>query len=87
MAVSYYKNSERRMGMDVVRAPAKALDVGVAEFLSNRNEYLVLIDSEFGKGSRLPMNQQEYVRESVEEYMNRFYAVEIYMFGIKHYTS
>lgn len=75
MAITYYENGERRPGMDVIKALAKALDVRTADFLSNRNDNLVFAHGEFRKGSKLRIKQQEYVRESVEEYMNRFYTI------------
>ncbi len=75
MAISYYENGERRPGMDIIKALARALDVRVADFLSSRNENLAFAHGEFRKGSKLSAGQQEYVRESVEEYMNRFYSI------------
>lgn len=75
MAITYYENGERKPGMDTIKALAKALDVRVADFLSNRNENLVFAHGEFRKGSKLQVSQQEYIRESVEEYMSRFYSI------------
>lgn len=75
MAITYYESGERRPGIDTIKALAKALDVKVADFLSNRSENLVFSHAEFRKGHSFPVSQQEYVRESVEEYMNRFYAI------------
>lgn len=75
MAISHYENGVRRPGMEVVKALAKALDVRVADFLNSRNKNLVFMHGEFRKGSRLTEKQQEYVRESVEEYMSRFYTI------------
>lgn len=75
MAIGYYESGERKPGMDVIKALAKVLDVKISDFLSNRNENLVFVHGEFRKGSKLPMKQQDYIRESVEEYMNRFYTV------------
>lgn len=75
MAIGYYESGERKPNMDTIRALAKALDVRVSDFLNNRNENLVFAHGEFRKGSKLSTRQQDYVRESVEEYMNRFYTV------------
>lgn len=75
MAISYYENGERRPGMDVIKALASALDVKVSDFLRNRNENLAFAHGEFRKGNKLSIAQQEYIRESVEEYMNRFYTI------------
>ncbi len=74
MAISHYESGERRPGMDTVKALADALGVKVTDFLRSRNENLFFVHGEFRKGSRLPKKQQEYIRESVEEYMSRFYT-------------
>lgn len=75
MAISYYESGERRPGMEIIKALAKALDVKVSDFLNNWNSNLTFVHGEFRKGSKLPVMQQEYIRESVEEYLNRFYSV------------
>ena len=75
MAVTHYESGERRPDMMTIKAMAKALGVKAADFLSNRNENLVFAHGEFRKGSKLAVNQQEYIREDVEEYMGRFYSV------------
>lgn len=78
MAITYYESGERKPSMDIIKALAQVLGVKVSDFLSNRNEKLVFSHGEFRKGSRLSGKQQDYVRESVEEYMSRFYfAVDI----------
>ena len=75
MSISHYENGERKPGMDVIRKLAKALDVRVSDFLSKRNENLTFIHGEFRKKSKLSESLQEYIRESVEEYMNRFFTI------------
>jgi len=75
MAITHYENGDRKPGADIMKALARALDVKVADFLNNRNENLVFTHGEFRRGSKLQVSQQEYVRESVEEYANRFYAI------------
>ena len=75
MAISHYESGDRRPNMDTIKALAAALGVRVADFLDSRSDDLVFVHGEFRKGSRLPIKQQEYIRESVEEYMNRFYSV------------
>lgn len=78
MAISHYESGDRRPDMDTIKALATALGIRVTDFLDNRNENLVFVHGEFRKGARLPVKQQEYIRESVEEYMNRFYcAIEV----------
>lgn len=75
MAITHYENGDRKPGMDTIKALAKALNIKVSDFLTNRNENLVFIHGEFRKGSKLTASKQEYVRESVEEYMSRFFSI------------
>ena len=75
MAISHYESGERKPSMNTIKALAKALDVKVTDFLNNRNENLIFVHGEFRKGTKLSGKQQEYIRESVEEYMSRFYSV------------
>lgn len=78
MAISHYENGDRRPSMDIIKALSKALNVKVSDFLRSRDENLNFVHGEFRKNSSLPVKQQEFVRESVEEYFGRFYdAVDI----------
>lgn len=78
MTISHYESGKRRPGMDTIKALAGVLHVKVSDFLRPRNENLHFVHGEFRKNSSLSVKQQEYVRESVEEYFGRFYsAVEI----------
>ena len=78
MAITNYENGARRPDMPTIKALARALGVRPADFLAIRNSNLVFSHEEFRKNSRLTKSQQEYVREAVEEYFNRFYeAVEL----------
>lgn len=74
MAITHYENGERRPTMDILKALAKALDVRVTDFLAVRNNNLEFQHAEFRKNRSLTVAQQEYVREAVEEYFERFYA-------------
>lgn len=74
MSISYYESGERKPSMDTIKALAKALGVKVTDFLSNHNENLVFVHGEFRKGSKLSVKQQDYIKESVEEYLGRFYS-------------
>lgn len=77
MAISNYESGKRNPDMPIIKRLAKALDVHVADFLKSGNENLVFSHCEFRKNTKLTVMQQEYVRESVEEYFGRFYdAVE-----------
>lgn len=75
MSVSYYENGERRPGMDTIKKLAEVLGVKVTDFLSSRDDKLEFVHGEFRKAAKLSLKQQDYIRESVEEYMNRFYSV------------
>lgn len=75
MTISYYESGERKPSMDTMKVIAKVLGVKVTDFLSNRNENLVFVHGEFRKGSKLSVKQQDYIKESVEEYLGRFYSV------------
>lgn len=75
MAISYYEKGERRPDMKTIRALADALGVRKNDFLRRWNDSLVFMHGEFRKKYRLTMGQQEYIRESVEEYFSRFFEV------------
>ncbi len=78
MAITNYENGSRKPSMEILSALAAALDVRVTDFLAVRDENLVFRHAEFRKSSSLTQMQQEYVRESVEEYFGRFMtAVEV----------
>ena len=75
MAISHYESGDRRPSMEIIKRLAQVLDVRVTDFLSNRNTNLVFAHGEFRKKSSMTKTQQDYIRESVEEYLSRFYAV------------
>mgnify|MGYP002523998457 FL=1 len=75
MAITNYEDGNRMPNMDIIKKLAKVLDVNVSDFLAIRNERLVFNHGEFRKNSTLTNTQQEFVRESVEEYFSRFYSV------------
>ena len=61
--------------MEILQALASALEVRVSDFLAVRDENIVFVHGEFRKNSSLSNTQQEYIRECVEEYFNRFMTV------------
>lgn len=76
--ITYYEDGTRKPSMENLKLLAKALDVRVSDFLAVRNENLVFTHGEFRKTSALRKADQEFVRESVEEYFSRFFsAVEL----------
>ena len=75
MAITNYEKGDRKPNMEILQALASALDVRVSDFLAVRNENIVFAHGEFRKNSTLSNTQQEYIRECVEEYFNRFMTV------------
>ncbi|MGI6113718.1 MAG: helix-turn-helix domain-containing protein [Mahellales bacterium] len=75
MAISNYENGKRKPDMELLKKMANVLGVRVSDFLAVRNENLVFCHGEFRKNSMLSVTQQEYIRESVEEYFNRFMTI------------
>ncbi len=75
MAISNYESGKRKPDMELLMHMANVLGVRVSDFLAVRNENLVFCHGEFRKNSTLSVTLQEYVRESVEEYFNRFMTI------------
>ena len=75
MSITNYEKGERKPGMDTIKALAEALNVHVTDFLAVRNENIVFEHGAFRKTLSLSESQQDYIRESVEEYFNRFLTV------------
>lgn len=78
MAISNYESGTRKPDMALLSTLAQVLGIRVADFLATRNENLEFCHGEFRKNTTLTATQQDYVRECVEEYLNRFMtAVEL----------
>ena len=78
MAVTNYEKGDRNPSMEILNALADALDVRVSDFLAVRDKNITFRHAEFRKNTSLSAARQEFIRESVEEYFNRFMtAVEI----------
>lgn len=78
MAITNYENGSRKPNMEIIEILADVLDVRVSDFLSVRNRNMKFSHGEFRKNSALTQSKQELVRESVEEYFERFMtAVDI----------
>lgn len=82
MAISNYENGTRRPNMDTLKAMARALGVKVTDFLSNRTQNLQFEHGKFRKGSKLGTAIQDYVKEAVEEYFERFFQIIEILGGI-----
>ena len=74
MAITNYESGKRRPEMAIIKKMAEALDVHVVDFLESRNDNLQFNHGEFRKKSALSKGEQAYIRESVEEYFNRFFT-------------
>ncbi|MBO5513909.1 MAG: ImmA/IrrE family metallo-endopeptidase [Mogibacterium sp.] len=74
MAISNYESGKRKPDIEIINKMAEALDVHVVDFLSSRNAALSFSHGEFRKKTTLTKGEQEYVREAVEEYFNRFFT-------------
>ena len=81
MAITNYEQGSRKPEIEIINKMAKALDVGVADFIRSRNDNLVFVHGEFRKNSALTKSQQEFVREAVEEYFGRFFDAVDYLGG------
>lgn len=74
MAITNYENGSRKPDIEIIEKLAKALDVHVADFLTSYSNDLVFEHGDFRKQSTLSKSEQDFVREAVEEYFNRFFV-------------
>jgi Zn-dependent peptidase ImmA (M78 family)/transcriptional regulator with XRE-family HTH domain len=75
MTITNYENGDRKPSMDVLKKMSQVLGIRVSDFLAVRNKNIVFCHGEFRKNSTLSIAQQDYVCESVEEYLNRFMTI------------
>lgn len=75
MDISHYENGDIRPNMSIIKKLASALNIKVTDFLKERNDNLIFVHGEFSNNSKVSKNEQEYIRESIEEYLNRFFTV------------
>ncbi|MBQ3286592.1 MAG: helix-turn-helix domain-containing protein [Firmicutes bacterium] len=75
MAVTNYEDGSRNPDIEIVARLANVLGVRVSDFLDQRDENLVFQHGEFRKNASLKVSQQEFIRESVEEYFGRLMTV------------
>ncbi len=83
MAITNYENDSRQPNMDTLKSLAKALNIRVTDFMANTGSDLRFSHGKFRKGSNLGTMNQEYIRESVEEYFGRFFQVVSFLGGQK----
>ena len=81
MAITYYENGDRNPNMDTIKLLANALNIKVTDFLANTGGELQFSHGKFRKGSKLGGMNQEYIKESVEEYFGRFFQVVSFLGG------
>lgn len=75
MAITYYENGERNPSMEILKSLADVLNVKISDFLDSRQDNLNFVHGEFRKNKKLSKKQQEFICESIEEYVHRFYTV------------
>ena len=83
MAITNYENGDRNPNMDTLKLLANALNIKVTDFLANTGGELQFSHGKFRKGSKLGVMNQEYIRETVEEYFGRFFQVVSFLGGQK----
>jgi len=81
MAITNYENGDRMPEMSIVNKLASVLGIHVVDFITSRNDNLVFEHKEFRKTTQLTKAQQEYVKESVEEYCSRFFDAVDFLGG------
>lgn len=75
MAITNYEKGDRKPSMKTIKSLAQALDVRVSDFLAVQDDNIVFTHGKFRKNASLSLSRQEYVRENVEEYFNRFMTI------------
>lgn len=75
MAITHYENGERNPDMQIMRKLTDALQVKLVDLLRNRTENHKYVHGEFRRNSTLSVSGQEFIRENVEEYFDRFFTV------------
>ena len=83
MAITNYENEKRQPNMETLKALANALGIKVTDFLASGSRDLEFSHGKFRKGTKLGVINQEFVRESVEEYFSRFFWVVEMLGGTK----
>lgn len=81
MAITNYEAGTRTPDMEIIKKLASALGCKPADFLRSRNSDLKFNHAEFRKSSTFGKERQEYIRESVEEYFDRFFTVVEFLGG------
>lgn len=76
MAITNYESGKRTpTDMSIIKKIAEVLDVRILDLLKVRDDELVFRHGEFRKNTALTETNQEFLRESVEEYFSRFMSI------------
>lgn len=75
MAISNYENGLRNPDVKTLRNIADIFNVGIVRLLARQEGNLVFSHGPFRKNSALKKSAQDLIKESVEQYSNRFMAI------------
>lgn len=75
MAISNYERGKRNPDIKMLRKIAKVFNIGIAKLVAPLNDNLIYNHGSFRKNSDLRVFTQDLIRESIEQYFNRFFTV------------
>lgn len=75
MSITHYENGARNPDFSIIKKLADVLHVSILDFMALRDGAHCYTHGEFRKSSALNKTDQDYVCESVEEYLDRFFTV------------
>ena len=75
MSITRYETGERNPSMEIIKSLADALNIRVSDFLAANDPDITFSHGEFRKNASLSDYKQAYIRESAEEYFNRFMTI------------
>lgn len=75
MAISNYENGLRNPDIETLKKLASIFNIGIAKLLTPHIDRLAYCHNAFRKNSTLSITNQDLIRESVEQYYNRFFTV------------
>lgn len=74
-AITNYEMAKRRPDIATIRKIAQVLNRSIVDFLYEWDQNLHFQHGSFRRNCSLPKSQQDFVRESVEEYFSRFFCI------------
>lgn len=75
MSITHYENGSRKPDFEIIKKIAKVLNINLLDFMAVRDGEHRYSHYEFRKNSSLSKTEQEYIKESVEEYFDRFFSI------------